>query len=144
MADLRNLKHDASTTRDALATAVRGEIHSGAATECTMKFYSETVDAQSTVVLSIDLGSTPFGTAAITSQSFNYPGTATGTKTSAGTASVQSFAIFDHDTTPDKILRGSAGSTTSTNTYDVSIAGGASIKQNEKIKLTSFTYTASL
>ena len=144
MADLRNLKHDQTGTRDSLATVARDAIQNGAGTQVTIDFFAETLDAQSTVILSIDLGNEPFGTGAITNQAFTYTGTATGTKATTNTHTVQSFAIFDRATTPVKVLRGSAGSTTATHTYDVSIAGGASIKQNEKIKLTSFTYTASL
>ena len=139
-----NLKHE-NLTRDAIATAVRGDIQTGAGTQVTIDFFTQTVDAQTGAgFLSIDLGSTPFGTAAITTQSFTYGGTATGTKTGAGTASANSFAIYDRATTPVKVLRGTAGPTTGTPSFDVEIAGGNSIKQNEKISLTSFTYTASV
>ena len=142
MADLRNLKHDQNTTRDTLAFEVRDDINGGTGANVVMNFYEEGEDAQATIILGINLGTAPFGTAAITNQAFTYTGTATGTKATSNTGTVQSFAIMNRDGT--KILRGSAGSTTATGTYDVEIAGGAAIKENEKIKLTSFTYTASL
>ena len=144
MADLRNLKHSLAATRDTLATEVRADIQNGTGTQVTIDFFEETLDAQATVILSIDLGNEPFGAAAITNQAFTYTGTATGTKGGTGTGTVQSFAIFDRASTPVNIIRGSAGATGDGNTYDVSIAGGDIIKQNEKIKLTSFTYTASI
>ena len=144
MADLRNLKHDQAATRDSLATTVRTAIHAATgATDVTMAFYAETLDAQSTLILDIDMGTAPFGAAAITNQAFTFTSaSATGTKATTNTHTVQSFAILDGDS--NKVLRGSSGATGDGNTYDVSIAGSAAIKQNEKIKLTSFTYTASL
>ena len=135
----KNLTHE-SATRDAIATAVRSDLHAGTGANVNIKFYSETPSAQSTVVLDIDLGATPFGAAS--SAAITYTGTATGTKTSAGTASVQSFAIFDKATTPVKVIKGTVGATTTN--WDIGITGGTSIKQNEKISLTNFVYTASV
>ena len=132
----KNLTHE-SATRDAIAEQVRTDIHDGTGTS-SIKFYSETPAAQSTVVVDIDLGATPFGAAS--SAAITYTGTATGTKTSTGTASVQSFAIWDQATTPVKVIKGTVGATTTS--WDVGISGGTSIKQNEKISLTNFVYTA--
>jgi hypothetical protein len=147
MTDKRDIRHQQSTTRDTLATEVRSDIQTGAGTNVTIAFFTQTPNAQTgSGFLTINLGASPFGTAAITSQSFTYSGTATGTttRTGTGTDTVQSFAIYDRATTPNKILRGSAGATTATHTYDIGIVGGAAISAGEKIKLTSFTYTASL
>ncbi len=101
----KNLKHE-NDTRDAIATAVRNDIHVGAGANVTIAFFSQTVDAQTgSGFLTINLGSTPFGTAAITTQSFTYGGTATGTNTGA-TASANSWAIYDRTTpTANKIIR---------------------------------------
>ena len=136
-----NLKHEAAT-RNALATAVRDDIQSTGTNNVTVDFFSETVDAQGTAFLTIDLGAgSPFGTAAITNQQFTYGGTATGTNTGAS-ANANSFCIRDKTATPDKVIRGTAGS--DTGTFDIEIAGGNTIGTNEKISLTSFTYTASV
>ena len=138
-----NLKHE-NGVRDNIAEEVRNNnIQTGTGANVTIKFFTQTEDAQTGVgFLSINLGSTPFGTAAITNQLFTYTGTDTGTKTGAGTATADSFAIYDRDV-PNKVIRGSCGPT-ATGTWDVSIVGGNVVKQNEKISLTSFTYTASV
>jgi hypothetical protein len=136
-----DLRHE-NATRDALATAVRGDIQTGTGANVSLHLFTQTVNAQTgTGFLTINLGSTPFGTSAISTQNFTYGGTATGTKTGAGTSTASSFAIYDRAGSPVKIIRGTCGTTGGT--FDLEITNN-SIKQNEKVSLTSFTYTASL
>ena len=146
MADERDIRHEQSTTRDAFAQEVRDSIQTGTGTEVTIGFFTQTVNAQTgAAFLTIELGNEPFGTGTITSQDFDYTGTHTGEKLGTGTDTANSFAVYSRGSgTPVKIFRGSAGATTATGTFDIGIIGGSAIKQNEKIKLTSFTYTASL
>ena len=140
----KNLQHDTATTRDTLATEVRADIHEFSATNVSIEFFTQTVAAQAgSGFLAIDLGTVPFGTAAISTQLFSLQTAATSPgKTGATTETAQSFAIYNRHTTPAKILIGTVGATTTN--WDIGITGGTAIATNEKIKLNTFTYTASV
>lgn len=140
-----DLQHALSATRDALALEVRdNHIQTGAGSDVTIEFFTQLVGTQTgSGFLAIDLGASPFGTGAITTQDWDLQAAATSPpKTGTPTETAQSFAIYDRATpTAVKILRGTVGETGGAG-FDIEIAGGAAIQTNEKIKLNTFTYTA--
>ena len=117
-----NLLHE-DNTRDAIANAVRDDIHNGAATGVSMSFFTQAEGTQTgTGFASIDMGATPFAAVNTTNHTFKYTGTATGTNSGAA-RTFASFAIYDRITpTANKVIKGSVGN--ATGTFDVEITGG--------------------
>jgi hypothetical protein len=145
----KDLKHVAAT-RSGIIDSVLADIQNGTtlASDVNIHWYSATVDSQAT---GNDVGSSTIGS----SQPFTDGGTtfkktsiasSTWTNTSGTNKTISSFSIYNGHTTTGsraKVLYGTVGGTTGTPAWDVEITGGNVIGDNEKLKITAFTYTAS-